>query len=72
MNSEEDNYYATMYTLMQAMVKYAEEENQHGCLGNVAKKVIQKTGKPGTLFAIIKYHLFGEEHQETEYIELQH
>jgi hypothetical protein len=52
------------------MTNYADEEEQKGNLSEVAKKIIQKTGKKGTLFAIIKFHVFGERHEETENIEL--
>jgi len=57
---------------MKNMVHYAENEDQKGNLGNIAKKIIMKTGRPGTMFAIIKFHLFGEIDHETENIEIQH
>ena len=50
------------------MVKYAEVEQRKGNLGDLAKKIIKKTGKSGTIFAIIKFHLFGERHSDTENI----
>ena len=54
------------------MIRYADDEEQKGNLGQVAKKIIQKTGKHGTLFAMIKFHFFGERDSETENIEIQH
>lgn len=63
-------FYENMYTLMQSMIRYAEDEEQKGNLGLIAKNIIKKTGTKGTLFSIMKFHLFGDRDQEVENIEV--
>ena len=54
------------------MVKYAKNEDQRGHLGPIAKKIIKKTGTKGTMFSVLKFHLFGERDQNVENIEIQY
>ena len=70
MNLEEENYYENMYLQMRNIVKYVKEEEQKGNLGQLSKQIIMKTGAQGTIFKVIKYHLFGERDKEIEDIEL--
>lgn len=72
MNRQEDLFYENIYTLMHSMIKFAEDEEQKGNLGLIAKNIIKRTGAKGTLFSIMKFHLFGDRDQEVENIEVQH
>jgi hypothetical protein len=72
MNQEEENYFQNAYSYMRDIIKYAREEEQKGNLGAISKQIILKTGAPGSLFKVLKFHLFGERDTEIDDIELQH
>jgi hypothetical protein len=55
---------------MRNIVKFLKDEEQKGNLGALSKHIIMKTGAPGTIFKVVKYHLFGVRDPEIEDIEL--
>jgi len=71
MNQEEETYFQNAYSYMRDVIKYAREEEQKGNLGAVSRQIITKTGAPGTVFKVLKFHLFGERDKEIDEIELQ-
>lgn len=70
MNQEEENYFQNAYSYMRDIIKYTRDEEQKGNLGAISKQIIMKTGAPGTIFKVLKFHLFGERDKEIDHIEL--
>ena len=70
MNQEEEAYFQNAYSYMRDIIKYCREEEQKGNLGSITKQIISKTGSSGTIFKVLKFHLFGERDKEIDDIEL--